>query len=122
MNICVTSEGTTLDSSIDPRFGRCRYFLIVDSESMEFEAVENSGAAQMGGAGIESARLVTEKDVKVVLTGNCGPNAFNTLNAADIEVYVGLQGSIREAVEQYKSGKLKPLQGPSVESHFGRGK
>ena len=117
--ICITSQGNTLDSNVDPRFGRCQYFIIIDTDTMEFEAVENSSVAASGGAGIVSGQLVSSKGVKVVLTGNVGPNAFQTLRAAKIDVITGVSGSIKEAVERYKKGELKPTQGPSVDSKFG---
>ena len=119
MKICITAQGNTLDSNVDPRFGRCQYFIIIDTDTMEFEAVENSSVAASGGAGIVSGQLVSSKGVKVVLTGNVGPNAFQTLQAAGIEVITGVSGSIKEAVEKYKKGELKPIQGPSVNSKFG---
>ena len=119
MKICITAQGNTLDSNVDPRFGRCQYFIIIDTDTMEFEAVENSSVAASGGAGIVSGQLVSSKGVKVVLTGNVGPNAFQTLRAAKIDVITGVSGSIKEAVERYKKGELKPTQGPSVDSKFG---
>ncbi len=119
MKVAVTSRGTTLDDQVDPRFGRCTNFVIVETDDMTCEAVENSNAAAGGGAGIQSAQLVADKDVKVVLTGNCGPNAFRTLEAAGIEVIVGASGTVRQAVEQQKTGKLSATGGPNVESHAG---
>ena len=119
MKVAVTSKGTTLDDQVDPRFGRCATFVIVETDDMSFESVENSNAAAGGGAGIQSGQLVTEKDAKVVLTGNCGPNAFRTLEAAGIEVIVGASGTVREAVEQYKAGTLAATGGPNVDSHNG---
>jgi len=73
----------------------------------------------MGGAGIQSGQFVAEKKVKAVLTGNIGPNAFQTLQAADIEVITGISGTVKEVIEKYKSGELKSTQGPSVNSKFG---
>lgn len=119
MKVAVTSKGTTLDDQVDPRFGRCANFVIVETDDVSFEAVANSNAAAGGGAGIQSAQLVADKDVKVVLTGNCGPNAFRTLEAAGIEVVVGACGTVREAVEQHKAGKLSAIGAPNVESHAG---
>ncbi len=119
MKICVTSQGDNLDSQVDPRFGRCQYFIIVDTETLEFEAIQNSGINAMGGAGIQSAQLVAEKQVKVVLTGNVGPNAFQTLQSAGIDVITGVSGTVKEAVEKYKKAEFKPTEGPSVSSKFG---
>ncbi len=119
MKICVTSQGDNLDSQVDPRFGRCQYFIIVDTETLEFEAIQNSNIAAMGGAGIQSGQLVAGKQVKVVITGNVGPNAFQTLQAAGIEVVTGASGSVKEAVEKYKKGEFKSAEGPSVGSKFG---
>jgi predicted Fe-Mo cluster-binding NifX family protein len=119
MKVCVTSEGPDLDSPVDPRFGRCRYFIIVDTDSLEFEAIENGGSRQMGGAGVESARLAAEKGVKAVLTGNCGPNAFQTLNAVGVEVYVGVSGTIREAIENFNQRKYSTLESANVGPHYG---
>lgn len=119
MKICVTSQGSTLGSNVDPRFGRCQYFIIVDTDNLEFEAIENPNIAGAGGAGIQSGQLVSSKGVKAVLTGNVGPNAFQTLQAAKIDVITGVSGSVKEAIEKYKKGGLKPTQGPSVNSKFG---
>jgi predicted Fe-Mo cluster-binding NifX family protein len=122
MKICITSEGKTLDSKVDLRFGRCQNFIFFDTDTGKFEAQENANAQFQGGAGIQSAQLVSSKDAKVVLTSNVGPNAFETLNKAGIQIYTGVSGTIKEAVESYKSGKLKITESPSVGSKFGMGK
>ncbi|KPJ60648.1 MAG: dinitrogenase iron-molybdenum cofactor biosynthesis protein [Latescibacteria bacterium DG_63] len=119
MRICITSQESDLDSQVDPRFGRCRYFIIVDTDTLEFEAVENPNLNAAGGAGIQSGQFVAQKDVKAVLTGNVGPNAFQTLQAAGVEVITDVSGSIKEAVEKYKKGEFKSVQGPSVGSKSG---
>ena len=119
MKICITSEGDNLGSKVDPRFGRCQYFIIVDTDTLQFEAIGNPNLDSMGGAGIQSAQLVASKQAKAVLTGNVGPNAFSTLQAAGIEVCTGVSGTIKEAVENYKKGEFKKVSGPSVSSHFG---
>ena len=119
MKICVTSQGDTLQSQVDPRFGRCAYFIMVDTETMEFEAINNAQVQAGGGAGVQSGQLMAEKDVKAVLTGNVGPNAYQTLNAGGIEIITGVSGTIQEAVEKYKNGDFKPTGGANVESHFG---
>lgn len=119
MKICVTSQGANLDSAVDPRFGRCKYFIFVDSESLDFEAIKNSNVDAVGGAGIQSGQLVGEKEARVVLTGNVGPNAFETLRAAGIEVITGVSGTVKETVRKYAKGELKSTDKPSVNSKFG---
>ena len=121
MKIAVSASSPELSSPIDPRFGRCPYFVFVDSETMEFEAVENPHVVSTSGAGIQSAQFVAEKGVKAVLTGSCGPNAFQTLQAAGVEVIVGVTGSVKEAVEQYKAGRFQSTAQPNVPPHFGFG-
>jgi predicted Fe-Mo cluster-binding NifX family protein len=119
MKICISSSGQTFDSPVDSRFGRAQGFIITDSESMEFEAVSNPAMTTGGGAGTRASQLVISKDVKAVLTGNVGPNAFAVLTAAGIPLYTGITGTVREAVEKFKSGTLQPVQGPSVAEHSG---
>ena len=121
MKIAVTATGPTLDDTVEARFGRCPYFLIIDPDTLEFEAVENPNIALGGGAGIQSAQLMANKDVSTVLTGNCGPNAFQTFGAAGIQVITGVGGQVRQAVEQYKSGALSASATPNVQSHSGMG-
>ena len=121
MKIAITSSGPTLDSQIDPRFGRAQYLLIVDTDSLDLEAIENPNVAAGGGAGIQTAQMVVGKGAKAILTGNCGPNAFRTLSAADIQVYTNLSGTVRDALQSFKQGELAPIADPSVPSHFGVG-
>jgi len=121
MKIAVTSTGPNLDDSMDMRFGRCAYFLVVETDSMDVEAIQNPNIAVGGGAGIQSAQMMADRDVKAILTGNCGPNAYQTFNAAGVEVITGATGTVREAVEQYKAGNLRPSPAPNVQSHFGSG-
>jgi predicted Fe-Mo cluster-binding NifX family protein/ferredoxin len=119
MKIAVTSTGPSLDDNVEARFGRCAYFLIIDTNTMQYEAIENPNIALGGGAGIQSAQLMSEKGVTTVLTGNCGPNAFNVFGQAGIQVIVGVSGVIRNAVEQFKTGVFSSASGPNVASHFG---
>jgi predicted Fe-Mo cluster-binding NifX family protein len=121
MKIAVTSVGKDMDSKVDPRFGRAAYFAIVDTETMEFEAVENANIAAAGGAGINSAKAVIDAGAQAVLTGNCGPNAERTLRAGGVKLYTGVAGTVAEAIEQFKAGGVKEAAGPNVESHSGMG-
>ena len=119
MKIAVTSTGPSLDDNVEARFGRCAYFLIIDTDTMQYEAIENPNIALGGGAGIQSAQLMSEKGVTTVLTGNCGPNAFNVFGQAGIQVIVGVSGIVRDTVEQFKTGAFSSASGPNVASHFG---
>ena len=121
MKICVTAVAIGLNAQVDPRFGRCPYFVIVDSETMKFEAVPNTASGAMMGAGIQAAQTVASKGVKVLITGNVGPNAFQALSAAGIKVVIGAIGTVREVIEKYKKGKLKETGAPTVRGHYGRG-
>ena len=119
MKIAATSTGFSIDDNVEARFGRCPYFLIVDTDTMQYEAIENPNIALGGGAGIQSAQLMSEKGVTAVLTGNCGPNAFNVFGQAGIQVIVGVNGPVRDAVEQFKRGAFSSASQPNVASHFG---
>ncbi len=121
MKIAVTSTGPDLDSQVDPRVGRCAYFIFVDPDTFEFEAIPNPNVQALGGAGIQSAQFLANKGVEVVLTGSCGPNAFQTLQAAGVKVITGITGVVRNAIERYKKGELRPTFQPNVPPHFGMG-
>jgi len=121
MRIAITATGADLEAKVDPRFGRCPCFLIVETDDLSFEAVENPNITQGSGAGIQSAQLMADKGVRHVLTGNCGPNAHQTLSAAGIGVIVGCSGPVRDVIEQYKAGQFTAAGEPNVASHFGVG-
>jgi predicted Fe-Mo cluster-binding NifX family protein len=121
MKICVSSTGENLEANVDPRFGRCRYFLIVDSDTMNFDSILNDSYMASGGAGINAAQTVAKTGAKIVITGNIGPNAFQTLQAAGIKVITGANGFIKDIVKRYNDGDFKETDIPSVKSHFGMG-
>ena len=119
MKIAITSKSTTLDSQIDPRFGRAEYILIVDSESLEFEVLDNlENVNAFKGAGIQAATMVSEKGAEVLLTGHCGPNAFKALKAAKIKVVNDVHGTVMEAVSEFNEGKLSFADEANVEGHW----
>jgi predicted Fe-Mo cluster-binding NifX family protein len=122
MIIAVSASGNTLDAPVDPRFGRCSYFIIADSDTMNYEAVPNMAAGAMGGAGIQAAQKIASKNVKALITGNVGPNAFQTLSAAGIEIAVGASGTVREAIEKYRKGQLNKTGSATVQGHYGMGR
>jgi predicted Fe-Mo cluster-binding NifX family protein len=119
MKIAITSTGQTLDSQVDPRFGRAAHFIVVDTESMESKTVENQNINAAGGAGINSAKVVIDSGAQAVLTGNCGPNAQRTLSAAGVKLYTHVTGTVSEAIELFKNGSLIETAEPNVQSHFG---
>lgn len=119
MKICITSNGNTLESQVDPRFGRCAYFIIADPDTMAFEAIDNMNSGASGGAGTRSGQLISGKGVKTVLTGNVGPNAFQTLQAAGIEIMTGVSGIVKDVITKYKQGEYKSVGSATVDSHSG---
>jgi len=119
MKIAITSKGSTLNDEIDPRFGRCRYFLIVDTESHQVEAIDNTdNINRAGGAGIQAAELISSSGAEALLTGHCGPKAFMTLKAAGLKVFAGVEGSASEAIDQFNRGDLKAMDAPDVQGHW----
>lgn len=119
MKIAVSVDRPELDSPVNPRFGRAPYFIVVDSETNQWEVVENRQNLQLPqGAGIQAAQNLMQTRPDVVLTGNCGPKAFRVLNAAGVRVCIGVKGSAREAVQDYLAGRYSPAQGPNVEGHW----
>lgn len=121
MKVAVSSTGNGLDSPVDPRFGRCSVFIIVDTETMHAEAVPNGSDGAAHGAGIGAAQAVAAAGVKAVFTGQVGPNAHTALSKAGVKVYSGASGTVRQAVEAYKRGELKEVSSPTVGGHFGQG-
>jgi predicted Fe-Mo cluster-binding NifX family protein len=117
MIVCVTSKGDNLDAQLDPRFGRCHYFIFVDTNTLAYEVIGNPNIDSTGGAGIQSGQLMADKKVEAVITGNIGPNAFQALNAAGINVMTGASGTIRDAIQAYEKGSLKSTQAPTIGAH-----
>jgi predicted Fe-Mo cluster-binding NifX family protein len=121
MKIAVSATGKDLSCQTDPRFGRCRYFILVDLETMEFQALENEGLMASGGAGVQAAQMVAQKGAKALITGNLGPNAASALSASRIKVYLVPGGTVKEVIEGYKTGSLREASGSTVPPHFGMG-
>ena len=119
MRIAVSATAPSLDAAVDPRFGRCAYFIIVDTETTKYEVMPNPSQSAAHGAGIQSAQMLANKDVKVVLTGNVGPNAYSSLSAAGIQIITGATGTVRETIERYKIGELSEAESPTVRGHSG---
>lgn len=121
MKAAICSMGTTLDSPMDPRFGRCASFVVVDTDTMEFTADTNPGAMMRQGAGIQSAQMLSGRGIEAVVAGNFGPNAYQVLSAAGIRIFIGAGGTVRQAVEQLIAGALREVTAPTVAAHYGMG-
>ena len=119
MKVAVTGKGPSLGDQVDSRFGRCPWFVIVDTSTSQFDSVQNEGLSASGGAGVQSAQLLSGRGVSAVLTGNCGPKAFAVLKTAGIAVHTGAEGTVRDAVAQFSAGALTLAGSPNVDSHSG---
>jgi len=119
MKVAVTSQGQELSSEIDPRFGRAKWLIVVDTETGKYEAHDNTvnlNAAQ--GAGIQTGQNIANLDVDAVITGNVGPNAFRTLSAANVKIFLADKQTVRQAIDSFKAGKLKEVDRANVEGHW----
>lgn len=119
MRIAISATGPDLAAQVDPRFGRSQHFILFDPETSLHEALDNAGASAGGGAGIATAQMIADKGVRAVLTGDCGPNAYQVLSAAGIQVITNVSGTIKDAIEASKAGKLLASSKPSVDAHHG---
>jgi len=121
MKIAISSSGQDLAAQLDPRFGRCRYFIIIETDDMRFDVFGNENAALGGGAGIQTAQFIAAKGAKAVITGRCGPNAMQTLSAAGVEVYFGQADTVQDLVDKFKNGRLTPSTDANALAHAGMG-
>ena len=121
MKVAISAQGPDLNSEVSPVFGRCPYFIFVDTETMKFESFPNEAMNAPGGAGIQAAQFVVNQGAQAVISGRVGPNAFNVLNAAGIPIYAAGGGTVSEVVEAFKAGKLQQISGPGGGPGFGMG-
>ena len=119
MRIVITSRGDDLEAEVDSRFGRASKFLLVETDTMSLQVIDNSQSLDLPqGAGIQAAQNVIPHKPDVVLTGNCGPKAFKTLEAASVDVVLGVTGKIKDAIQAYLDGKYQPAKESNVEAHW----
>lgn len=122
MIVAVSASQPDPDSPVDPRFGRCPFYVLVDAESFELQTMENTAAMAGMGAGIQAAQAVVNAGADAVISGNFGPNAFQALSQAGVALFAAPPGlTVRQAVEALKAGQLTALTSPSVAAHFGMG-
>ena len=121
MRIVVTSSGTDLDAQASPVFGRCRFYVFLDTEHMTYEAMENPALGAASGAGIRAAQFVVEQGVQAVVTGNVGPNALSVFQSAGVPIYPFGGGTVRQAAEAFKAGQLQSIVDPTAQAGMGMG-
>lgn len=110
MKIILSTTSPDIETQLDPRFGRGAYFLIVDSETLNWRAMPNPSYSSSGGAGVLAAQFVTNERADVVLSGSFGPNAVSALKQAGIKLYqFGTCRTAREALDQWKAGNLQQV-------------
>jgi len=119
MRIAVSSTGKNLDANLDPRFGRAAYFIILDTETMDFEAVANTQSLSLPqGAGIQAGKALADHRVDALITGHCGPKAFKVLQNAGVRIVTGAGGKVADAVDQFLKGELAVASAADVEGHW----
>ena len=119
MKVAVTSQGKELSSEIDARFGRAKWLIVVDTDEGDFKAYDNVlNLNAVQGAGIQTGQNIVNLDVEAVITGNIGPNAFKTLNAVNVKVFLANSQTVQEAVDLFKAGKLEEVNKANVEGHW----
>lgn len=119
MKLAITSTGDTLSSDMDPRFGRAAFFIIVDPDTLEYEVIENTQNLNLPqGAGIQAGKTIVNQQANVLITGNCGPKAFQVLNQAGIEIKIGASGPVESVIQAFKRGELESVSSANVEGHW----
>ncbi|MCF8085171.1 MAG: NifB/NifX family molybdenum-iron cluster-binding protein [Deltaproteobacteria bacterium] len=122
MKVMITSTGVTTEDAMDPRFGRCSTFLLVDTEEETVQAIPNEAVTRGSGAGIQAAETIVDLGAEAVITGQVGPKAAQVLKAAGIPVYVGGSGTAREALEAFRENRLNRLEESPPRAKMGRGR
>lgn len=119
MKVAVTSKGSDLESQVDPRFGRAKYILVIDVDTLAFQVIDNAeNVNAFKGAGIQAATMISDKGAEVLLTGHCGPNAFTTLKAAGVKVVNDVDGMVLDAVTSFNNGRYTFAEDANVDGHW----
>ena len=119
MKVAITSQGKELSSEVDTRFGRAKWLIVINTETGDFKVHDNElNLNAVQGAGIQTGRNIANLGVEAVITGNVGPNAFKTLNAAGVKIFLSEKQTVADAIEAFKAGKLKEVDQANVEGHW----
>jgi len=122
MKIIISATTNKIDQSINHRFGRADYFILVDSESKDWEALLNPAADARGGAGPQAVQFIAEKGAEVVISGRYGPSAFTALEAAGIKAYLADDGTVSEVLEKFLNGNLENTNAATGPELHGKGR
>lgn len=106
MKVGMSSTNDNLDGQLDPHFGRCPFLLIVNTDNMSIEAIDNQANSIGGGAGFQAAKQIVSKGVRAVITGKCGPKAVQLFSDAGVDVYLGQKGKLKSVLDAYQKGNL----------------
>ncbi|MCG8688278.1 MAG: NifB/NifX family molybdenum-iron cluster-binding protein [Desulfobacterales bacterium] len=119
MKIAITSTGQKLDDQVDPRFGRAAFIIVADTDSLDFDVIDNTeNKNAFKGAGIQAASAICDKGAKALVTGFCGPNAFKTLEAAGVKVANDANGTVRQVIEAFKQGQFEFAESANTDGHW----
>jgi predicted Fe-Mo cluster-binding NifX family protein len=122
MKIIITTVSPNIESDIDPRFGRGAYLLVVDPDTLEWQAHPNPGIAVSGGAGVQAAQFVTDQKADAVISGDFGPHAFEALNAAAVPMYLfGDSRTAQDVIPRFKAGQLEQVSAATREDCHHKG-
>ena len=106
MKIAVMSLGKTKDSLVCGKFGRAPYVIICDTKNNMYEAIENSGGKNKHGAGPDTAELLIENEIDLLLTKEIGVRAYSVLAREHIDIKLVPSGStVSSAIKQYLKNK-----------------
>ena len=119
MKLAISADGPQLEAQLDARYGRCAYFIFVDTETHAWEASPNPAIDARGGAGTQAAQFIANQGAQAVISGHFGPNAFEALDAASIKMYAAAAGRVESVVEEFSSGQLKKVTVPGASGHQG---
>jgi predicted Fe-Mo cluster-binding NifX family protein len=119
MKVAISSTGTDLDAQVDPRFGRCAHFIIVETDDMSWFPLDNPSGAAASGAGVNAASFIVASGAETVITGNCGPKAEAAFAAAGVRVIAGRSGTVREALQRLNEGDPVPTPEPTAPKSAG---